>query len=262
MVARDIHVYDSLDTPTLTNLLLNPAQHREIHRAALSALSRRSADQRCPRLVLILRNVISKPDRYDQEIMMAIVDILATDPDPKATIALFEVLPDMLEAGISDQEGPKPKPEFREYFYKALMTRQRESDMDVWRVMLPQLSPRTLVAMLLDPAAEPLQPLEPLSLIDRLPEPKRTRALIAAIAGVVRARRPAEIAFEAARLLKESHDRARLEEGLRLLTLQWSRYQTARMRAQADTLQTALRLIDPRPRSITERLAGKRPWAS
>ncbi len=251
--------YDLLDTPTLTNILLNPDQTPDIHRAALSALSRRDPYQRTPRLIEILKAVLKHPERFDQDVMMGVIDILATDPDPDATYAMIELLPVMLERTL---DGKDPlKPEFREYFYTALITRQREEDLDVWRDMLPRLEPRTLIAALLDPAAGPLQALEPITLMDRLEEPKRTKALISSIAGLARLKGRQEQAQQVPLLLKKTHDPAQLEDGIRALAEHWEKAKKIGRKEQATTLEGALRLIDTRPRTAAERLTGKRPWA-
>jgi hypothetical protein len=257
---RGAQSYDLLDTPTLTNLLLNPNQHREIHRATLSAFSRRSAEHRCPRLVLILRNVIKNPTQYDQDVMMSVIDILATDPDPRATDAFLEALPDVLDTGMGGE--PTLKREFREYYYAALLTRQRPTDLEVWSAKLPALPARSLVAMLIDPAADSLQTLEPLTLIDRLREPDRTKALFSVIAGVLRNQCPVERVHQAARLLSKSSDPAQLEEGMNFLALHRNRYKSARLDDQVEAIGDAMRIIDPRPRTATERLTGRRPWAA
>jgi hypothetical protein len=256
---RGAQSYDLLDTPTLTNLLLNPNQHREIHRATLSAFSRRSAEQRCPRLVLIIRSVIHNPTQYDQEVMMSAIDILATDPDSQATDAFLEALPDVLDTGMGGDETLKY--EFREYYYAALMTRQRPADLKVWNERLPALPARSLVAMLIDPAAESLQTLEPLVLIERLREPDRTKALFSVIAGVLRNRCPVDRAHKAAQMLRKSSDPAQFEEGMNFLALHRDRYRTAKLDVQAQAIGEAMKIIDPKPRTATERLTGKRPWA-
>src|SRR4051812_20754501 len=94
----DQAAYDGLDTPALTNLLLNPNQRRDVHRAALSALSRHHPRERTERLLSVLKAVIEAPTRYDQEVMMATIDILATDPDSKATEAMIEMIPSVLSS--------------------------------------------------------------------------------------------------------------------------------------------------------------------
>jgi hypothetical protein len=171
---RDQAAYDGLDTPALTNLLLNPNQRPEVHRAALSALSRRRPQERTQRLLDVLKAVIDSPKRYDQQVMVATIDILATDPNARATEALIEMLPSVLNAyelrtGLAD--------EFREYFYEALVTRRREDDIEVWRKKLPDLGSDSLVAMLYDPAAKALKSIDPLKLITKLPASQRNAAL-------------------------------------------------------------------------------------
>jgi hypothetical protein len=257
---RGAQSYDLLDTPTLTNLLLNPNQHREIHRATLSAFSRRSAEQRCPRLVLVIRSIIHNPTLYDQDVMMSAIDILATDPESAATSAFLEALPDVLDTGMGGDETLKY--EFREYYYTALMTRQRPADLEVWSEKLPALPARSLVAMMIDPAADSLQTLEPLTLIARLREPDRTKALFSVIAGVIRNRCPVERAYKAARMLAKSSDPAQFEEGMGFLNLHKNRYKAAQLEDQAQEIGGAMKIIDPKPRSTTERLTGRRPWAS
>src|SRR5689334_15786347 len=133
---RDQAAYDGLDSQTLSNLLTNPGQRPDIHRAALSALSRRQPIERTRRLLGVLEAVISQPNQYDQHVMTAAIDILATDPDPEATEAMLRMLPKVIradrESGLTD--------EFREYFCEALITRRREDDMTVWRSTIPDFS--------------------------------------------------------------------------------------------------------------------------
>lgn len=252
--------YDSLDTPMLTNLLLSPEQRPEVHKGALSALSRRSPAQRTSQLIRVLKNIADFPERYNQDVMMLVIDLLATDPDPDATLAMLEMLPRVLEIAIENKDALKP--EFREYYYTALVSRQRDSDLNVWREMLPTLEPKTLVAALVDPVAEPLQAIEPLTLIDRLPEPQRSKALFSAIAGMAHTKRPVEQILEAARLLSQSHDPAQLEQGIEALAQRWERAKKSNAEAQAACLEAALQILDTRPRTAAEKLIGKRPWAS
>jgi hypothetical protein len=171
---RDQAAYDGLDTQTLANLLLNPGQRPDVHRSALSALSRRNANERTRRILDVLQTVVQNPDKYDQQVMMATIDILATDPDWRATEAMLGMLPHVLKSAES-KKGLIP--EFREYFCEALVTRQREDDLDVWRESLPKIGADTLMAMLFDPAASSLSSLEPMRLIARLPDAKRSATL-------------------------------------------------------------------------------------
>jgi hypothetical protein len=166
--------YDSLDSATLVNLLLNPAQRPEVHKASISALSRRPPRDRTQHLLRVLKAVIDEPKRYDLDVMMATIDVLATDPDSKATEALIEMMPEVLNAG---EKNTGLTDEFREYFYQALITRRREDDLEVWREEIPRLTPDTLVAMLYDPAAVPLNSLDPIKLITRLSASQRNQAL-------------------------------------------------------------------------------------
>jgi hypothetical protein len=166
--------YDSIDTPGLVNLLMNPNSRPEVHRAALSALSRRNPRERTPRLLDVLKVVIANPKPYDQQVMTSAIDILATDPDASATEAMIEMLPSLLEAF---EKNTGLSSEFREYFFEALVTRRREDDLDVWRIELPKLNSDTLVSMLYDPAAKSLKSIDPFRLITKLPSQERSTAL-------------------------------------------------------------------------------------
>jgi hypothetical protein len=251
--------YDALDTPTLTNLLLNADQSSEVHRGALSALARRSAYQRSATITTILRSVMRYPERYDQEVMMALIDILATDPEADATVAMIEVLPEMLELGMDTKTALKP--EFREYFYTALVTRQREDDLLVWGEMLPQLEAKALVAALVDPAAHPLDAIEPLTLMDRLSEPQRTKALISTIVGIAHMGGKAKAVRDATMMLSRSADSGQLRDGLNVLGQHWEKAKKSNRKQQIEILEQALSTLDDTPRSAAERLTGKRPWA-
>jgi hypothetical protein len=251
--------YDALDTPTLTNLLLNADQAPDVHRGALSALARRSAYQRSATITTILRSVLRNPERYDQDVMMALIDILATDPDSEATAAMIDVLPEMLEHGMDSRSALRP--EFREYFYTALVTRQRQDDLLVWGEMLPQLDAKTLVASLIDPAAHPLEAIEPITLIDRLPEPQRTKALINVIAGIAHLGGKLKPVQESTSMLSRSADAGQLRDGLSTLAQHWEKARKAGRKQQVDILEQALSIIDDEPRSAAEKLTGKRPWA-
>src|SRR4051812_43972100 len=95
---RDQTSYDGLDTPGLVNLLLNPNARPDVHRSALSVLSRRHPRERTPRLLDVLKAVIDSPKRYDQQVMMSAIDILATDPDSTATEAMITMIPSLLNS--------------------------------------------------------------------------------------------------------------------------------------------------------------------
>lgn len=258
-MAQQSH-YDSLDLPALQSILLNTEQKPDVHRAALSALARRSAYQRGKAVIEIMRSVLRHPDRYDLDVMMALIDIMATDPEAEATEMMLSILPDLIEAALDANRGAL-KPEFRSYFYQALVTRQREDDLVVWSEMLPQLDVKTLVGAIVDPAAGPLEAIEPLTLIERQPEPQRTKALISIIAGVARGGGDPKNIQKATALLAKSADEAQLAEGISVLAQHWERAKKAGRRGQTEMLENVLRLIDDQPRSATERLTGKRPWA-
>jgi hypothetical protein len=175
MVSEQQQVFEMMDLDSLTNILLNANQRPDVQRAAMSAMSRRSPLQRNAKLALIIEQIVRYPERYNQDVMMSLIDILATDPEPDATATMIEVLPKVLGAAMTS--GSTLKPQFRRYFYLALVSRRRESDIPVWQEMLPQLEPDTLAAALLDPVAKPLKALEPFTLISRLSRRKRNRLL-------------------------------------------------------------------------------------
>ena len=175
MVSEQQQVFEMMDLDSLTSLLLNANQRPDVQRAAISAMSRRSPLQRNAKLALIIEQVVSFPERYNQDVMISLIDILATDPEPDATATMIEVLPKVLDAAMTP--GGALKPQFRRYFYQALVSRRRESDIPVWQEMLPQLKPDTIAAALLDPVAKPLNALEPFTLISRLSRQKRNRLL-------------------------------------------------------------------------------------
>jgi hypothetical protein len=183
MATEQQQVFEMMDLDALTNILLTANQRPDVQRAAMSAMSRRSPLQRNAKLALILKQVVRYPDRYNQDVMMSLIDILATDPEPDATATMIEILPKVLDSAMTP--GGALKPQFRRYFYQALVSRRRESDILVWQEMLPQLKPDTLAAALLDPVGKPLNALEPFTLINRLPRRKRSRLLWRVIFGAL-----------------------------------------------------------------------------
>ncbi len=252
--------YERMDINELTKVLL-AAEHRpDVQRAALSALSRRDPLQRNSRLVLVMEHIIRYPDRYDQDVMTTVIDILATDPTPYATSAMLDMLPAIVKPLL--EGGPALKPSFREYFYQALNTRRRKEDLAVWGEMLPRLDIGTLVGVLADPAARGLELLQPLKLLDQLSEPLRTRGLIYAVSAAARTGAPLDRITAAAQRLRSAHYRAELEKGLAQLEAQWQQASKARDKDQRRALEAALHIIDTRRRSLGEVLRGKRPWVS
>lgn len=254
----DQNPFEAVDLAALTTLLLDPDKPAHIHRNALSALSRRSPFDRTSRLVTLLKSMVQNPGRYDQEVMMSCIDILATDPDAQATLAMIEALPGVLGTAVDGSDALTP--DFREYFYTALVSRQRDGDLEVWGEFLPELDAKTLVAMMLDPAGEPLEALEPLTLMNRLPELQRTKALISVIVGIASKRGAIQKAIQAAEMVAKSSDPVQLKEGIATLAQQYEKRKKAGKDVQLGILEAALRILDNRPRSPSERLAGKRSW--
>ncbi len=253
------HPYDQLDIAALSALLLNSDRPPEVHRAALSALSRRSPYDRTSTLVSLLKSIVSNPGRYNQDVMMSLIDILATDPTPQATAAILDSLPTVLGAAMEGSDALNA--DFREYFYTALVTRQRDGDLEVWAEALPELDAKTLVAVLVDPAASALEALEPLTLMDRLAEPQRTKALISVIAGIAHRKGAVDTVNGAVKLIQRSTSQEQLQEGIEVLSQHFDKAKKAGKDSQAGILEAALRVIDSKPRTAGERLTGKRPWA-
>ncbi len=252
--------YERMDINELTRVLL-AAEHRpDVQRAALSALSRREPLQRNSRLVLVMEHVVRFPDRYDQDLMTMVIDLLATDPTPYATSAMLDLLPGIVAPLL--EGGTALKPAFREYFYQALNTRRRKEDLAVWGEVLPRLDIKTLVGVLADPASRSLELLQPLKLLDQLSEPLRTRGLMYAISAASRAGAPLERITAAARRLRAAHYRAEFEKGLAQLEAQWEEAARAKDKEQKRALEAALHIVDTRRRSLGEVLRGRRPWMS
>lgn len=254
----DQESFDQLDVPALTAILLDPDAGDDVHRAALSSLSRCSPEARNERLVKVLKRVFLDPDRYNLDVLASAIDLLATDPNPDATAAMLEILPEMIRQTL---RGMAISAKFRAYFYEALMTRQRDEDLQVWADMLSTLDALTLAGLIIDPSAAPMETLEPWTLLGRQPEPERTQALFTIILFATRKGTIDEPVRQAVEMLSEGRNPQAFEEGLEKLTSQWESARKAGRRQHADGLEAVLGVLDTHPRSTSERLTGKRPWA-
>ncbi len=250
--------YEKLDIHTLTNLLTNPDNLSDVHRGAFSALLKIEPDERRRRVAVVVKSMLYAPDRYDPGLIVEAIEILATDPHPDATKAMLNFLPDMLALGVRNRDAVPQ--DVREYYYQALVTRTREDDLAVWSEMLPRLDGKTLVASMLEPAAKALETIEPLTLIDRLSEPDRTRALVSVLRGMAFRGRRSLIKPAAEMLVRASHP-AELKRGIDLLADQWGKAKKAGRDRVVQNLELGLSIIDREPRSAVDRLTGKRPWA-
>ncbi len=169
-------VYNTLDIDTLTNILLSSRNRPEMHKEALSAMARISPEERRSRLVQVVEKVIAQAGDFDQDIMSAAFDLLATDPAPEAAEAMLMLLPSFSKAAMQ-RSNPLTK-DFREYYYMTLMTRRRDGDMEMWQKQLNQFSGKTFVGILMDSAAESLvKVIKPLHRIDKLPRAERNKTL-------------------------------------------------------------------------------------
>lgn len=171
-----ISQFTGIPASTLVHLVLTAHNDPVTQHRALHELARLSPQRRSSHLILALRQMVKEPHLYEQDVMFSIIELLATDPNPDATRAMIEVLP-VVAAAQRKGTGPLTL-NMREYFYQALATRQRETDRDIWREMVPQLDGETLVALLTDPTAAPLRRfINPMLLIEHLPDTQRKRAL-------------------------------------------------------------------------------------
>jgi len=171
-----LNPYAAVDLYTLTNILMSPGNRPDVYRDVLSAFARVHPDDRRTRLGQILLRVVEHAGRYDLDVMTAVIDLLATDPDPKATATMLEAVPVMLQAGAD--RDTLVSDGFREYFYQALLTRRRDEDRDIWMESINSFSGDVWMAMLLDPVAQELvKALKPLERIDHLPRKDRNRTL-------------------------------------------------------------------------------------
>ncbi len=261
MVGYDQDNYDKLDIDTLSNILLNPDSPPESHQMALTSLTKIEKLQRTKQLVLVMEGISRYPTRYDVNVMMDVVDALATDPDPYAMSALIEALPSVSESFMTDQPVNEA---YRKYFYQALLTRQRDEDLAVWAEMLPQLAPQTLVAIATDPMAEPLDALEPMTLIKRLGEPARTRTLMQVIDNLIKLKGSAGKLTDAVKELRSSNDERMLHSMIDQLgeSYRMAKEQGGDGKAKAKMYIKVLKALDNRPRSAAERLRSKRPWVT
>ncbi len=251
--------YEKLDIQTLTNILTNPDNLQEVHRGAFTALLKIKPDERRRCVSTVVRSMLHAPDQYDSTLIVEAIEILATDPHPDATEAMLHFLPDMLALGVSNRDAVSH--DVREYYYQALVTRTREADLRVWSEMLPRLDGKTLVASMLEPAAKALETIEPLTLIDRLSEPDRTRALVSVIRGMS-FRGSRSVIEQAGEMLIRASHRAELARGIDLLADQWGKAKKAGRDKIVQNLEFGLSIVDREPRSAVDRLTGKRPWAS
>jgi len=256
----DQQSYDMLSIDALVNILVNPDSPADAHEAAFRAFCNVDSSLRQTEMTKVLRAMVRHAHRYNSELMMDAVEILATDPDSNATATMIEVLPDVLQAGMTGKNDLTV--EFREYFYQAVVTRAREDDLTVWSEMLPKLDGRTLVAALLDPAAGALKDIEPMTLMSRLPDAEKSRSFASLIVGLASKGVPSTQIREVASLLRESASDKYAIEAADLLIARWEKLRKAGHTNQAQRLEAALKVVDPRPRTASEKLLGKRPWAN
>lgn len=252
---------EKLDIQTITNLLVDASQSLDVHRRSFRVLAHiNNPDERRMRMIKAIIAAVRNPETYDDELRIAMVDILCTDPHPDATEAMIRALPEVVSLSLSGSHALSE--DFRSYYYQALMTRSRETDLPVWAELLPQLDGKTLVGVMLDPLAAPLEDIEPLTLIGRLPPPEQARALTSLIVGLAHRRDTKVRIEEAARMLAGVGDAALVGQSVAVLEDRWEKATKAGRGSYAANLETALAIADPRPRSAADRLMGRRPWAS
>ena len=169
-----------VDLGNLTAMLLNANLSASDQQEALRELARQEPSERARLFRDLFHKSAQNPQKY-HALLESLVELLATDPEPQATVVMLDILPFVAEAGASGGRGAIPK-ELRSYFYEALLTRRREDDRRVWAERLPELDADTLINLQVDRAAKSLcQSINVLKLIDNLPRRERRRALMALI---------------------------------------------------------------------------------
>lgn len=256
---NDQQTYNEIQTPTLFSLLNDPDKEPEIHEKALGALSLRGTDHRTPGLGSTLMKMVQFHQQYSTTVMSKTVEVLALDGSTVATAALLGALPYVLDTVLSGKQAVDQR--FREMYYRVLLTRQRDQDLDAWGDLLPKLTGRQLAGALVDPVGEPLAAIEPRTLIERLQVAERTRALMLVVSAVIQGMGSVNDVKWAVPLLRESSDPAELENGLNSLEQLWTQAKKAGREKLVANIETILRALDNRPRTGVEKLSGKRPWA-
>ncbi len=161
------------DLRTLVNLARTPNQQPEVLADIIAEFSRLSAPARSENLAMILRTLLRNAKRY-HDLITSVIELLATDPNASATEAMIGLLADVThgDTALSDEQ--------REYFYEALLTRRRDTDLPEWRARMPHLDADTLVALAVDPLAESFRTaVNPMKYIEALPDAERRKALTA-----------------------------------------------------------------------------------
>jgi hypothetical protein len=159
---------------TLVDVLLSAPENAELQRQVMQELALQRPDKRADYLAQALRRMLDDPAAYG-ETLYAIVELLATDPGPEATRSMLAILPILARSSLRSRFSPPE--DFRAYFYKALATRHRTTDLVAWQAMGDALDGDTLVMILTDPAAVPLrQALKRYRLFDGLPPGLRRQA--------------------------------------------------------------------------------------
>jgi hypothetical protein len=161
------------DLRTLTNLARTPNQQPEVLADIIAEFSRLSAPARSENLAMLLRTLLRNTKRY-HDLITAIIELLATDPNPSATEAMLGLLAEVTHGDTALEDDQ------REYFYEALLTRRRDTDLPEWRASMPSLDTDTLVALAVDPLAESFRAaVNPMKYIEALPDAERRKALTA-----------------------------------------------------------------------------------
>lgn len=169
--------FAGLDPSSLINYLLNPILPRADQKDAIDELTRRKPEERAYIAQQVLVKMFERQHDYKNG-TLDLIDLLGTDPDSSATTAMLNALP----AVVSSAEKKLKSEAVRNYFYTVLLTRQREGDKEVWRDRLAGFGSETLIGLLNDPAAKSFcEAMDPVEIMDRLPEPKRSQVLREAV---------------------------------------------------------------------------------
>lgn len=250
--------YKSLDIDNLLNLLTHPANAPDVHQGAFDAMLDLDPDDRREGLVTVMHSVVKNPKNYNPDLVISIIEIFATDPDPDSTDALLELLPGILEGSLTSNSLPM---DVRQFFYEATATRTRDEDLAVWESKIGSFSGRALIGALVDKTAKPLDIIEPMTLLERRPEPERTLSMMSLLTYFAQQGRGTE-ARAVAEKVAATHDETAFAKALKGVTEYWDKArQVAGKEKYASILEAALSILDTKPRTAMEKLSGKRPWA-
>lgn len=205
--------------------------------------------------------MIRNLEGWQPDIPQQIIKLFGTDPNPASTSGLLDVLPVVLG------QSPPADPDsdlyaLRDYYYQMVASRESDEDIKVWMAFIPELKSSMLISIILDSQAIPLRnAIGPFELIDRLEEPERTTAIFGVLAGATRQGEISDDIREAWGMLKKGAHRQAYVEGMDTLAERYNEARKNNDTAHVTGLHRVLAVMDKSPRTTTDKLTGKRPWA-